>query len=63
VSGAETAAEFSGLYPATIGLILLLVGIVGLILSIRYWSPWDSPGAWSRRRPHSNQAAGGPSYY
>ena len=33
-----------------IGWILMIVGIVGLILSLIFWSSWAGPGYWSRRR-------------
>ena len=35
----------------TIGWILLIVGIVGAVLSMIFWSSWAGPGYWSRRRP------------
>ena len=34
----------------TIGWILMIVGIVGLILSMIFWSSWAGPGYWTRRR-------------
>jgi hypothetical protein len=33
-----------------IGWILMIVGIVGLILSLIFWSSWAGPGYWSSRR-------------
>src|SRR3954454_12207201 len=33
-----------------IGWILMIVGIVGLVLSMIFWSSWAGPGYWSRRR-------------
>src|ERR687884_672439 len=33
-----------------IGWILMIVGIVGLILSMIFWSSWAGPGYWTRRR-------------
>ena len=33
-----------------IGWTLMIVGIVGLILSLIFWSSWAGPGYWSRRR-------------
>jgi len=33
-----------------IGWILMIVGIVGLIISLIFWSSWAGPGYWSRRR-------------
>ena len=46
----------------TIGLVLLLVGIAGLIVSMLYWSPWASTSHWSRRHTYTNQDAGGAGY-
>ena len=34
----------------TIGYILLVVGAVGVLLSLIFWSSWAGPGYWSRRR-------------
>ena len=34
----------------TIGYILLVVGIVGALLSMIFWSSWAGPGYFSRRR-------------
>lgn len=42
-------AEVSGLEIETVGWILLAVGIVGLVLSMIFWSSWGGPG-WGRRR-------------
>ena len=51
-----------GANPATLGLILLFLGFVGLILSILYWSPGATTYRCARRRPHGNQTPRGPSY-
>ena len=40
----------SGVNIHTIGWILLVVGIVGLVLSMIFWSSWAGPGAFTRRR-------------
>lgn len=40
----------SGLNVHTVGYILLVVGIVGLLLSLVFWSSWAGPGYFSRRR-------------
>jgi hypothetical protein len=40
----------SGFDINTIGWILLVVGIVGLLLSMIFWSSWAGPGYWSNRR-------------
>jgi hypothetical protein len=33
-----------------IGWILMIVGAVGLVLSMIFWSSWAGPGYWGRRR-------------
>jgi hypothetical protein len=43
-------AEVSGVDIHTIGWILLIVGIVGGVLSMIFWSSWAGPGYWSSRR-------------
>jgi hypothetical protein len=43
-------ADVSGVSIQTIGVILLIVGIVGLVLSMIFWSSWGGPGAVSGRR-------------
>jgi uncharacterized membrane protein YGL010W len=40
----------SGVNIHTIGWILLIVGIVGILLSLVFWSSWAGPGYYSRRR-------------
>jgi hypothetical protein len=40
-------ASVSGLDINTIGVILMVVGAIGLVLSMMFWSSW---GAGSRRR-------------
>ena len=40
----------SGFNVHTIGYILLVVGIAGLVLSLIFWSSWGGPGYLSRRR-------------
>jgi hypothetical protein len=34
----------------TIGIILLVVGIVGALLSMIFWTSWAGPGYFSRSR-------------
>ena len=41
-------ASVSGLELNTIGVILMIVGVIGLVLSMIFWSSWG--GANSRRR-------------
>jgi beta-lactamase regulating signal transducer with metallopeptidase domain len=38
----------SGFNVNTIGYILLVVGIIGIILSMVFWSSWAGPGYFSR---------------
>ena len=46
-------ATVSGVDIHTVGWILLIVGIVGLVLSMIFWSSWAGPGYFtSRRRTH-----------
>ena len=42
----------SGFNVNTVGYILLIVGIIGLLLSLIFWSSWAGPGYFtgSRRR-------------
>ena len=49
-------AEVSGVDIHTIGWILLIVGIVGGVLSMIFWSSWAGPGYWSRRRGYADEA-------
>jgi len=43
-------ATVSGVNIHTVGWILLIVGIVGILLSLVFWSSWMGPGYYSRRR-------------
>jgi hypothetical protein len=42
-------ASVSGVELQTIGWILMIVGIVGLLLSLVFWSSWGGPGGVRRR--------------
>ncbi|HLY94516.1 MAG TPA: DUF6458 family protein [Gaiellaceae bacterium] len=42
--------QVSGVNIHAIGWILLIVGIVGVVLSMIFWSSWAGPGYWTRRR-------------
>jgi hypothetical protein len=44
------SAHTNGVDLNTIGWILMIVGIAGLILSMIFWSSWAGPGYWSNRR-------------
>jgi hypothetical protein len=46
-------ASVSGVNIHTIGWIVLVVGLVGLVLSMIFWSSWAGPGYWSRRRTYT----------
>jgi hypothetical protein len=41
----------------TVGIILMVVGAVGLALSIFYWSSWGGFGGFSARRDSSTTVA------
>lgn len=43
----------------TVGYVLLVVGLVGVLLSLVWWESWAGPGYWTRRR---TMAAGGPAH-
>ena len=41
-------AEVSGLDIATVGWILMIVGLLGILLSLVFWSSWGGMGTWRR---------------
>ncbi len=43
-------ATVSGLDIHTVGWILLAVGVLGIVLSMIFWSSWGGPGSMGRRR-------------
>jgi hypothetical protein len=43
-------ADVSGVNIHTIGWILLIVGIIGIVLSMIFWSSWAGPGYFTRER-------------
>jgi hypothetical protein len=54
----------SGVNIHAIGWILLIVGIVGIVLSMIFWSSWAGPGYFNRRRTtYVDEGPGGPGYY
>ena len=54
----------SGVNIHAIGWILMIVGIVGIVLSMIFWSSWAGPGYFSRRRTtYVDEGPGGPGYY
>ena len=46
-------AEVSGVDISTVGAILLVVGIVGALLSLVFWSSWGGFGGGSRSDHHT----------
>src|SRR5207248_9983448 len=56
-------ANVSGVDIHTVGWILLIVGIVGAVLSMIFWSTWAGPGYWSGRRRGGYVDEGPPPYY
>jgi hypothetical protein len=50
----------SGVDIHTIGWILLIVGIVGILLSMIFWSSWAGPGYFSRRLTYVDEGPAGP---
>jgi hypothetical protein len=42
--------EVAGIDIDAIGVILLIVGAIGLLLSMIFWSSWGGPGYWTSRR-------------
>jgi len=50
-------ATVSGVSIHTVGVILLIVGILGLVLSLVFWSSWGGP---TRRRTYVDE---GPAPY
>jgi hypothetical protein len=43
-------ATVSGVDINTVGVILMVVGVIGLVLSLMFWSSWGGVGAAGGRR-------------
>lgn len=41
-------ADVSGLNVNAVGVILMIVGLVGFVLSLAFWSSWWGPGYFGR---------------
>jgi hypothetical protein len=54
--------EPSGLNLDAIGVILIVIGIVGLVLTLLLWRSWWGPGYWSRTA-YVEDSPGRPWYY
>ena len=55
-------ATVSGIDINTIGWILMIVGVVGLVLSMIFWSSWGGPGYWGGDRRRRTYVEEGPGY-
>ena len=53
----------SGVNLHAVGWILLIVGIIGVLLSMIFWSSWAGPGYWSQPRRRTYIDEGGPGQY
>jgi hypothetical protein len=42
--------QVAGINEEAIGVILIIVGGAGLVLSMLFWSSWGGPGYFGRRR-------------
>lgn len=49
--------EVSGLDVDAIGVILIVVGIIGFVLSLVFWDRWGARGPWSARRTYVDRGA------
>ncbi len=57
-------ATASGININTVGVILMVVGFVGLVLSLMFWSSWGGVGGTARRRTTVvEDGPGGPTAY
>jgi hypothetical protein len=43
-----------------VGVILMIVGLVGLLLSLFLWSSWWGPGSFTRRRTYVDRGSAPP---
>lgn len=43
-------SDIAGISEDAIGVILMVVGAAGLLLSMMFWSSWGGPGHFSGRR-------------
>jgi Domain of unknown function (DUF6458) len=52
-------ATVSGVSIQTVGVILLIVGIIGLVLSLVFWSSWGGFNGAARRRTYVDEGPAG----
>jgi Domain of unknown function (DUF6458) len=57
------SANVSGVNIHTVGWILMIVGIAGVVLSMIFWSSWAGPGYFSRRRTVVDEGPPADPYY
>jgi hypothetical protein len=50
-------AESTDFNVDAIGVILMVVGLVGFVLSLLLWRTWWGPGAWTSRRTYVQDGA------
>jgi predicted anti-sigma-YlaC factor YlaD len=55
-------AKVSGIEVTTIGWILMIAGIAGIVLSMIFWSSWGGPGGVRRRTTVVDDGAPPPGY-
>jgi hypothetical protein len=55
-------ATVSGVDINTVGVILMVVGAIGLVLSLMFWSSWGGVGGGTRRRTYVEDGPAGPGY-
>jgi hypothetical protein len=57
------SAEANGIDLQTVGWIVLSVGVLGLVLSMIFWSSWGGPGYFAgRRRTYVEEGPAAPPY-
>ena len=56
-------ATVSGVNIDTVGWILMIVGAVGILLSLAFWSSWGGPAAFGSRRRYIEESSGPPPAY
>jgi hypothetical protein len=57
------SATVSGVNIHAVGWILLIVGIVGILLSMIFWSSWAGPGYFTGSRRRTTYVDEGPPPY
>lgn len=57
------SAEAEGLDVNSVGVILMIVGLIGLLLSLLFWRSWWGPGYFHRATYVQGDPAARPWYY